>query len=277
MRDAIREDKEGTIPAVVMQEGFANICLITENQTVLKQRVEVTIPKKRQGRSGEHDKGMTRFYQTVLETLLRHVDITEPRPLLLASPGFVAEGFKSYIIEHATKAANKAMLSNRANFVVIHSSSGHLHSLNEVLKSPAVLAKLKDTKYARETQIMDKFMEMLRLDDGRAWYGVSEVEKAVEKSAVGQGGGVLLVNNSLFRSQDIGTRKRFVAMVDKVRAEGGEARVLSSDHESGSRLESLGNIAAILTFPLEDLDDDEEDGEEDMLRNGVVPPQAIQV
>jgi len=40
--------------------------------------------------------------------------------------------------------------------------------------------------------------------------------------------------------------------------EGGEVRVLSSEHESGRRLEGLGGIAAILTFPLEDLDEDEE-------------------
>jgi len=39
----------------------------------------------------------------------------------------------------------------------------------------------------------------------------------------------------------------------------GEARILSSDHESGKRLEGLGGVAAILTFPLEDLDDDAED------------------
>lgn len=269
VREAVREDKEGTIPAVVMQEGIANICLITENQTILKQRVEVTIPKKRQGRSADHDKGLTRFYQTVFETLTRHVDITEPRPLLLASPGFIAEGFKAFIIEHATKSANKAILSNKSNFIIIHSSSGHLHSLNEVLQSPAVLSKLQNTKYARETQIMDKFMEMLRLDDGRAWYGIAEVEKAIEKGAVGPGGGVLLVNNSLFRSQDVGTRKRFVGLVDRVRGDGGEARVFSSDHESGRRLEGLGGIAAILTFPLEDLDEEDEEG--GGFGNGVVP------
>jgi len=49
-----------------------------------------------------------------------------------------------------------------------------------VLKSPEVLAKLSDTKYARETRFMDDFMTLLRKDDGRAWYGPSEVEKAVE-------------------------------------------------------------------------------------------------
>lgn len=258
VREAVKVDKEGVVPAVVMQEGLANICLITEHQTILKQRVESAIPKKRAGRAGDHDKGMQRFFQVVLETLQRHVDIADPRPLLLASPGFTAAGFQKYIIDEATRKGEKAILSNKANFVVVHSSSGHLHSLNEILKSSEVLAKLKDTKYARETRLMDEFMEMLRKDDGRAWYGPSEVEKAVEKGAVGRGGGVLLINNALFRSQEIGVRKRWVALVDKVKEEGGDARVLSSDHESGKRLEGLGGIAAILTFPLEDLDEDDE-------------------
>jgi protein pelota len=259
VREAIRVDKEGTVPAVVMQEGLANICLITEHQTILKQRVETGIPRKRSGRSADHDKGLTRFYEVVLETLKRHVDITLPRPLLLASPGFTAAGFQKYIIDEATRKGEKAIMANKSNFVVVHSSSGHLHSLNEVLKSTEVLTKLKDTKYAKETRFMDEFMNLLRKDDGRAWYGPTEVEKAVEKGAVGRGGGVLLISNALFRSQEIGVRKRWVTLVDKVKEEGGDARVLSSDHESGKRLDGLGGIAAILTFPLEDLDEDDEE------------------
>jgi protein pelota len=65
----------------------------------------------------------------------------------------------------------------------------------------------------------------------------------------------------LFRSQDIATRRRWVKVVDDVKAEGGEVRVLSSMHESGKRLEGLGGIAAILTYPIEDLDEGLEDDE----------------
>lgn len=68
---------------------------------------------------------------------------------------------------------------------------------------------------------------------------------------------MLLINNSLFRSQEIGVRKRWVRLVDKVE-EGCEARVLS-DHESGKRLEGLSGTAVILIFPLEDPDDGDED------------------
>ncbi|KAI4134611.1 MAG: hypothetical protein LQ347_001364, partial [Umbilicaria vellea] len=212
--------------------------------------------------------GLEKFFQTTLDTLLRQIDLTESKPILLASPGFTAAAFQKFIMETATRTGDKALLAQRANLVVVHSSSGHLHSLNEVLQSPEVTARLKDTKYARETRLMDDFMTLLRKDDGRAWYGPKEVEQAVEKGAVGRGGGVLLISNALFRAQDVGVRRRWVRLVDKVRdAEGGEVRVLSSEHESGKRLEGLGGIAAILTFPLDDLDD-EQDEEIDNAANG---------
>lgn len=147
---------------------------------------------------------------------------------------------------------------------VTHSSSSNLSALSEVLASPAVTAKLQDTKFARETQLIDRFYESLRKDDGRAWYGPDDVERCVEKGAVGRGGGVLLISNRLFRAQDVAERKRWVALVDRVKGvEGGEVRVLSEVHESGKRLEALGGIAAILTYPIFDVDDgdDEEHAE----------------
>ena len=109
---------------------------------------------------------------------------------------------------------------------------------------------------------MDDFFTLLRRDDGRAWYGPRECEMAVEKGAVGRGGGVLMISNALFRSQDVGVRRRWVRLVDRVRQEeAGEVRVLSSDHESGKRLEGLGGIAAILTFPIEEMEEDEEEAQ----------------
>lgn len=110
---------------------------------------------------------------------------------------------------------------------------------------------------------MNDFLTMLRKDDGRAWYGPREVERAAEKGAIGKGGGILLVSDALFRAQDVAVRRRWVALVDKIRdVEGGEVRVLSSEHESGKRLDGLGGIAAILTYPLEDLDEDDSEPEE---------------
>lgn len=271
LMEAIDPNKSTEAVAVVMQEGLGNICFLTSHQTILKQRVEVNVPRKRTGagRSADHDKGLQKFYSTVLDTLLRQLeallenkDSSASFPILLASPGFVAQGFLKHINELAASKGDKLLqeLVRRKAFIVVHSSSGHLHSLNEVLNSPEVRARLQNTQYARETAVMDDFFALLRKDDGRAWYGPREVEQAAEKGAIGRGGGILLISNSLFRSQDVATRRKWVSLVDKVRdVEGGEVRILSSDHESGKRLEGLGGIAAILTFPIEDMDEIEDE------------------
>lgn len=270
LREACETERRAELWAVVMGEGLANICLITEHQTILRQRVEVPVPRKRRGGMDGHDKGMDKFYSTTLSTLLRQIDLGAAKtadsdktvPLLLASPGFVAQSFLQYIKSEATRTNNKPLLALVPSILVAHSSSHHVHALKEVLSSPAITSKLSDTKFARETALMDKFTTLLRQDDGRAWYGPREVERAVEKGAVGRGGGVLMISNALFRAQNVAERRRWVALVDRVReTEGGEVRVLSSLHESGKRLEGLGNVAAILTFPLEDLDEDEEEAE----------------
>lgn len=262
LREALSEDRPEAIVAVVMQEGLANVCLITDFRTIVKQRIESSIPKKRAS-TKDAAGGMASFYEKTLTTLRNAVDFTMPRTLLLASPGFVAQDFRAYMQSEGAKAGDKALQRIAKEAVVVHSSTGHVHSLNEVLKSPEVQKTMRDTKFTTETSLMDQFYDKLRLDDGRAWYGTKPVEKAVAEGAVGRGGGVLLVNNAFFRSMDVATRKKYVALVDKVKEDGGEARLLSSDHESGKRLDALGGIAAILTYPILDLDEDEEEEEEE--------------
>lgn len=282
LEEAVDPQKKAEMVAVVMEEGLANICFITQFQTILRQRFGAEIPRKRGGakKSEKHDKRLGKFFTTVLDTLLRQVEgLLEQKgsadsiPILLASPGFTAANFLKFAAERAFSTGEKTLsnLVKRQAFVVVHSSSGHLHSLNEVMKSPEVMVKLKDTKYARETQLMNDFFELLRKDEGWAWYGPTECEMVVKKGAVGRGGGKLIISNSLFRSQDVATRRRWVRLVDQVRkVEGGEVRVLSSDHESGKRLEGLGGIAAILTYPLADLDESEDEDAEAV--NGNHPP-----
>jgi len=267
LKEAVNQDAKVQLWAVIMKEGLANICLVTDHQTILRQKIEYNLPRKRAG-STDHEKQMQKFFQTTFDSLLRQLDLANPKPLLLASPAYTATQFQSFIKAQAASGTNKGLQELLPKITVAQSASGHLHSLNEVLSSPAVTAKLSDTKFARETQLVDHFFTLIRKEDNRAWYGPRESEKAVEQGAVGKGGGVLLISNGLFRSQEIEVRKRWVKLVDEVKEQGGEVRVLSSMHESGRRLESLGGVAVICTWPIEDLDEGEVEEEEEVHENG---------
>ena len=63
-----------------------------------------------------------------------------------------------------------------------------------------------------------------------------------------------MITDELFRNIDFVRRRRYVQLVDSVKESGGEVRLFSSMHASGERLGQLTGIAAILRFPMPDLD-----------------------
>lgn len=44
------------VAAVVMQEGLAHICLITPSMTLVRSKIDMTIPRKRKGFTQQHEK-----------------------------------------------------------------------------------------------------------------------------------------------------------------------------------------------------------------------------
>ena len=62
-------------------------------------------------------------------------------------------------------------------------------------------------------------------------FRVKHVEAAIESEAVD----TLLICDSLFRSQNLAERKRYVKIVDSVREGSGTVRIFSSLHVSGER------------------------------------------
>ncbi|KAK2165953.1 hypothetical protein LSH36_44g13016 [Paralvinella palmiformis] len=247
------------LAAIVMQEGLAHICLITSSMTLVRAKIETNIPRKRKGMCAQHDKGLTKFYDQIIQAIMRHVNFDIVKCIIVASPGFVKDQFAEYMFQQAQKLDNKLLLENKSKFILIHSSSGFKHSLKEVLQDPSVMVKLADTKAQSEVKTLEDFYQMLQTDPNRAFYGVKHVERANEEQAIE----TLLISDELFRAQDIAIRKRYVNLVDSVRENGGEVKIFSSLHVSGEQLGKLSGVAAILRYPVPDPDDDYDTSDED--------------
>ncbi len=74
----------------------------------------------------------------------------------------------------------------------------------------------------------------------------------------------LLITDSLFRATSLVERKRYVSMVESCKEQTGKPEsvlVFSSQHVSGEKLSSLSGVAALLRFPVQDLDDIESDSD----------------
>jgi len=244
--------KKADVGAIVMQEGIAHICLVTPSMTLMRAKIEVNIPRKRRGNCTQHDKGLLKFYDQIIQAVLRHFDFEIIKCVLVASPGFVKDQFAEYMFSQAIKLEQKVLTENKSKFILVHSSSGFKHSLQEVLSDPAISSRLSDTKATSEVRALQSFYTMLQNEPDRAFYGIDHVERANEMLAIE----TLMVTDDLFRSTDLTTRKRFVNLVESVRDNNGDAKIFSSLHVSGEQLSLLSGVAAILRFPLPDLLDD---------------------
>lgn len=248
------------VAAIVMQEGIAHVCLLSGAMTLVRAKIDVAIPRKRKGSASQFEKGLQRFFESILQALLRHVNFDVTRCVLLASPGFVKDQFFDYAMEWALKNDNRILLDNKSKFLRVHSSSGFKHSLTEVLGNPEVVARMADTKAAAEVKALENFYAILQTEPGRAFYGFRHVSAANEAQAID----TLLLSDNLFRSKSVEERKRYVALVESVREYGGTTRIFSSLHVSGEQLALLTGVAAILRFPMPDLEDNPLDSEEEM-------------
>ncbi|GAB6030084.1 hypothetical protein CHUAL_005763 [Chamberlinius hualienensis] len=240
------------VAAVIMQEGLAHVCLVTGSMTLIRAKIDISIPRKRKGQCSQHDKGLQRFFDNIIQAVLRHVNFEVVKCVLIGSPGFVKDQFFDYMMQEAVKLDQKVLIENKSKFVLVHSSSGFKHSLKEILADPTVSLKLSDTKAAGEVKALETFHMMLQTEPSRAFYGMTHVMKANEANAIE----ILLISDSLFRCQDFAKRKQYVELVDSVREFGGDVRIFSSLHVSGEQLDQLTGVAAILRFPMPELEDE---------------------
>ncbi|KAI8461002.1 hypothetical protein BY996DRAFT_6530487 [Phakopsora pachyrhizi] len=180
IKEATESGRGAELAAILCDDtGKATICLISPHTTLIKKRIEVTIPKKKRPGQGS-DKAMEKFYKQIFESVLQYFNLTELKLVIIASPGAT----KDLVYESIFSEATKEILTSKSKFQRVYSPSVHIQSLTEVLSSPQVSNQLKDSQYSKEIQALDKFQKMLNSDEHRAWYGEKHVDQAAERGAI---------------------------------------------------------------------------------------------
>lgn len=249
-------ESKAEVGAVVLEEGVSHICLITESMTILRNKIEKSIPKKRRGDSSAHDKALNTFLTNTALATIRSLDLINLKAIIIASPGTLSNQLMEKIFNEIEKSGDKELIRCKSKFLTAVSSTGYLQGLEEVLKNPAIKKQLSDTKVQKNVALFDEFTKHLNNDDCKAYYGEKEVEKALE---IGNAIKVLLITDSLFKNDDVNKRKHYIDLVERVKQDGGDVSIFSSLHDSGKQLDQLTGIAMILNYPVPDLDDDEDD------------------
>lgn len=174
-------------------------------------------------------KNIIQFYEKVIESITKFDYIQN---IIIAGPGFVKNDFYDYLKE---KHKDLAEIS-----IIEPTGSGGRVGITEVLKKGTVEKLTAENRVAVEMGAVNRLLEQIGKNSSKIAYGLTEVKNAINMGAVE----MLLILDVMVAAENMGD------LMDMVENMKGEVMVISSEHEGGKQLESLGGMAAILRYQI---------------------------
>ena len=250
------------VVAILMEEGIANMFYITNTQTVNKGKINLSIPKKRNG-STQHDKGREKFFGQILEKFLKNINFENIKVVIIASPGFTQEDFRKYMEDKIENNKEYSDLKNNLNKIIYtHSSSGFKHSLEEILAKKEIKSLIKDVKCVDDVTVMERFNEILGTEMDKIFFGHKPFLIAYEKKSID----TLIFTDGYLRKLSGKERKDLSQKIKDLKNKA-EVCQFSSLHTTGEKIDEFGGIVGILKYVMPELSEMEEDEEEEKKGN----------
>lgn len=222
------------IAIIALEEGDCSIALLRDYGVDVKATLSQYIPGKRAS-NDERLASLNSFFNEVLSSMKNVMKEEGVKSIVLAGPGFTKKDFISYLKGKEPSLASKIFVEDV--------SSGGIGGVYEAIRRGAAWRIFKESMVAEETSLINKLLEGLAKKPSRIAYGLKELDKAAMYGAID----VLLVADELIRAS--GEAKEVIEKIMKVVEEkGGRVNIISTEHEAGKQLLSLGGAAAFLRF-----------------------------
>ena len=218
-------DDEGFAIAETRQYGY---------ETRVDQRMR--LPGKQEAdKRVEATKGYYRFAVNSLNKLW----VQNHNPIVIMGAGFVKNDFVKFLNEESPDMAKSVVDVKGVN-------NGGTAGIGEALRSGVLLKAARSLRIVEETETMEEVMKRLGKEEGTVTYGLAAVENAVVIGAVEK----LVVADTTLREADEEKRLKIDGLMRQVEKRNATITVVSTEHEAGAKLLSLGGIVALLRYPL---------------------------
>jgi protein pelota len=226
LKKAVEEAKRVAVVIVCVDDTSAEFAELRGYGVEFIGSFTVPLPRKD---SPDYERKREGFYDGLFSKLERY-----SQKIVIAGTGFSCENIK----ERAPPSLKQKIVLTKVN------SSGRT-GVNEVLKSGFLEKAVADSRASEEAKLIERLMEGIAKDT--ATYGMEHVKKANELGAVE----TLLVSDSLI--SDMKEKEIFPeldSLMRSVEKRNGKVHIISSEHDAGKQLKSLGGVAALLRFKI---------------------------
>jgi protein pelota len=218
-------DDEGFAIAETKQYGY---------ETRVEQRIR--LPGKQ-----EADKRVeaTKAYFRLAVSSLNKLWAPNHNPIVVIGAGFVKNDFVKFLNEESKEMSKSVTDVKSVN-------NGGTAGIDEALRSGVLLKAAHQLRIVDETETMEEVMKRLGKGEGTVTYGFDAVENAVKMGAIER----LVLADTTLRDADEQQRLKMEELMREVERRRANVTVISTEHEAGAKLLSLGGVAALLRFPI---------------------------
>lgn len=228
LNQAIEDSKKLSAIIISMEDDTATIGLMRQFGIEYFGSIKGHISGKRII-DKNRQKNIVDFYEKVVASINKFDSIQN---IVIVGPGFVKSDFYDYLKE---KHKDLSKIS-----VVESTGSGGRNGINEVLRKGTVEKLTSQNRVAFEMGAVNRLLEEIGKNSSKVAYGLKQTKNAINMGAVNQ----LLILDNKVASENMGDD---MDMVENMK---GEVMVISSEHDGGKQLESLGGMAAFLRYEI---------------------------
>jgi protein pelota len=227
------QNEKPMLIVAIDDEGFA-IAETKQYGVDIKVEERLKLPGKHEAEKRE---AATKQYFRRVTDSLRQLWTKEHQPIVIVGAGFVKNDFAKFLADETSDMRNAIADVKSVN-------NGGTAGIYESLRSGVLLKAASRLRVVEETEVIEEVMKRLGKGEGRIAYGLEEVENCIGLGAVEK----LIIADSLLREAEDDQRLKLEKLMRVVERLNGEVTVVSTEHEAGAKLTSLGGVAALLRF-----------------------------
>jgi protein pelota len=229
------ETEKPMLILAIDDEGFA-IAETKQYGVEIKLEERMKLPGKLEAE--KRSAAMDAYFKRALNSL-NQLWTSGHSPIVIVGVGFVKSNFAKFVADNAGDTAKSVVDVKSVN-------NGGVAGIYEALRSGVLLKTAKRLRIVDETETMEEVMKRLGKGEATITYGLGMVGNAVKIGAVEK----LVLADTLLRESQDEQRLHLEGLMRDVEQRRGNVTVISTEHEAGAKLLSLGGIAALLRFPV---------------------------
>ncbi|MFY9638838.1 MAG: mRNA surveillance protein pelota [Methanobacterium sp.] len=228
LKDAMKASKKPLALIVAIEDDTADIGIIRQYGIDYYGPIIGSVSGKRVVQKNRKQV-INDFFNELAETIEKFKGV---QAIVIAGPGFSKGDFYDFVEQKYPDIAKISVLES--------TGAGGRSGIAEVLKKGLIEKMATEGRIAQEIRMVEKVLEEIGKSSKTVAYGKKEVIKAVQSGAAE----TMLVIDEKVKVREIEN------LMDQVENMGGKVMIISSEHDGGKQLGSLGGIAALLRYGL---------------------------